>query len=175
MSAQPACVVFVVAAAENDVIGNKGKLPWRMPSDLKLFRKLTLSKPVIMGRKTFQSIGQALPGRDNLVITRDASFTAEGVRAFADADAAIACAQTLAVTRGVDEIAVIGGAEIFEATLSRAGRIYLTRIHASPEGDTFFTLDMKNWHDVSRIQLERAPGDDYDATLIVLERKPRPG
>lgn len=174
MSVQPACVVFVVAAAENGVIGRGGTLPWRMPSDMKLFRKLTLGKPVIMGRKTFQSIGKALPGRDNLVVTRDAAFKAEGVRVFASADAAMACAQTLAAARGVDEIAVIGGAEIFEATLSRAGRIYLTRIHASPEGDTFFAPDMVNWHDVSRIQLERSPGDEYDGTLIVLERTPRP-
>lgn len=174
MSGQPACVAFVVAVAENGVIGRKGALPWRMPSDLKMFRKLTLGKPVIMGRKTFQSIGKALPGRDNLVVTRDDAFKADGVEVFASVDEAIARAQTLATARGADEIAVIGGADIFEAMLSRAGRIYLTRIHGSPEGDTFFTPDMVNWHDVSRIQLERAPGDDYDATLIVLEPTSKP-
>ena len=174
MSGKPARVAFVVAAGENGVIGRGGKLPWRMPSDLKLFRKLTLGKPVIMGRKTFQSIGKALPGRDNLVVTRDAAFKADGVEVFASVDAAIARAQTLATARGADEIAVIGGADIFEAMLSRADRIYLTRVHASPEGDTFFAPDMVNWHDVSRIPLQRSPGDDYDATLIVLERTPSP-
>lgn len=170
MSGRAARVVFVVAVAENGVIGRKGALPWRMPSDLKMFRKLTLGKPVIMGRKTFQSIGKALPGRDNLVVTRDPGFKADGVEVFASVDEAIARAQTLAAARGADEIAVIGGAEIFAAALPHAGRIYLTRIHGSPEGDTFFAPDMVNWHDVSRIQLERAPGDDCDATLVVLER-----
>jgi dihydrofolate reductase len=174
VSGRAARLAFVVAVAENGVIGRKGALPWRMPSDLKMFRKLTLGKPVIMGRKTFQSIGKALPGRDNLVVTRDAAFKADGVEVFASVDEAIARAQTLATARGADEIAVIGGADIFEAMLSRAGRIYLTRIHGSPEGDTFFTPDMVNWHDVSRIQLERAPGDDYDATLIVLEPTSKP-
>jgi dihydrofolate reductase len=163
-------VAFVVAVAENGVIGNKGTLPWRMPSDMQLFRKLTLGKPVIMGRKTFQSIGKALPGRDNLVVTHDPAFKADGVEVFGSVDEAIARAQALAVARGVDEIAVIGGAEVFAAALPRAGRIYLTRIHASPEGDTFFAPDMVNWRDVSRIQLERAPSDEYGATLVVLER-----
>jgi dihydrofolate reductase len=163
-------VAFVVAVAENGAIGNKGALPWRMPSDLKMFRKLTLGKPVIMGRKTFQSIGKPLPGRDNLVVTRDAGFKAEGIEVFASVDAAVARAQTLAAARGVDEVAVIGGADIFGAALPCAARIYLTRIHASPEGDTFFAPDMADWHEVSRIQLERMPGDDYDATLMVLER-----
>lgn len=170
MSGVPARIAFVVAVAENGVIGRKGALPWRMPSDLKMFRKLTLGKPVIMGRKTFQSIGKPLPGRDNLVVTRDADFEADGVEVFASVDEAITRAETLAAARGADEIAVIGGAEIFAAVLSRADRIYLTRIHSAPEGDTFFAPDMVNWHDVSRIQLERAPGDDYEATLVVLER-----
>jgi dihydrofolate reductase len=171
VSAAPVRVAFVVAAAENDVIGHKGALPWRMPGDLKTFRRLTLGKPVIMGRKTFQSIGKPLPGRDNLVVTRDASFRPDGIEVFASVDAALARARMLAEARGVDEIAVIGGAEIFAAALPSAGRIYLTRIHASPEGDTFFAPDMTDWHEVSRIQLERIPRDDYDATLMVLERR----
>ncbi|NJO22652.1 MAG: dihydrofolate reductase [Sphingomonadales bacterium] len=163
-------VAFVVAVAENGVIGRKGALPWRMPSDLKMFRKLTLGKPVIMGRKTFQSIGKPLPGRDNLVVTRDPAFKADGVEVFASVDAAMVHAQTRAAVCGVDEIAVIGGADIFKAMLPCADRIYLTRIHGVPEGDTFFAPDMVNWREVSRIQLERMPGDDYDATLTVLER-----
>jgi dihydrofolate reductase len=170
VSGAPACVAFVVAAAENGVIGRKGQLPWRMPSDLKMFRKLTLGKPVIMGRKTFQSIGKPLPDRDNLVVTRDAGFKEKGIEVFASVEAALARAQTIAAARGVDEIAVIGGAEIFTAALPSAGRIYLTRIQGSPEGDTFFAPDMTDWHEVSRIQLERMPGDDYGAALVVLER-----
>lgn len=163
-------VALVVAVAENGVIGRNGALPWRMPSDLKMFRKVTLGKPVIMGRKTFQSIGKALAGRDNLVVTRDAAFKAEGVEAFASVDEAVARAQALAAARGVDEIAVIGGADIFKAMLPRAYRLYLTRIHGSPAGDTYFAPDMVNWREMSRIQLERGPGDEYDATLTVLER-----
>lgn len=170
MSGSPARIAFVVAAAENGVIGRKGTLPWRMPSDLRMFRKLTLGKPVIMGRKTFQSIGKPLPGRDNLVVTRDPAFKAEGIEVFGNVDEAVARAQALAAARGVDEIAVIGGADIFKAMLPRAARLYLTRIHGSPAGDTVFGPDMVNWHEVSRIQLERGAGDEYDATLTVLER-----
>jgi dihydrofolate reductase len=170
VSSTPARIAFVVAVAENGVIGRKGMLPWRMPSDLKMFRKLTLGKPVIMGRKTFQSIGKPLPGRDNLVVTRDPAFKVEGIEVFGSVDEAVARAQALAAARDVDEIAVIGGADIFKAMLPRASRLYLTRIHGSPAGDTVFSPDMVNWREVSRIQLERGPGDEYDATLTVLER-----
>ena len=171
MSGRPAAICFVVAVSENGVIGRAGKLPWRIPSDLKLFRRLTLGRPVIMGRKTYQSIGKPLDRRDNIVLTRDPSFRAEGVIVAQSIAGALQRARGLATARNIDEIAVIGGAEIFQALLAHADRIYLTRVHASPPGDTFFpALDAAAWRETSRERLERSPKDEHDATLIVLDR-----
>lgn len=168
---QPAAVCFVVAAGENGVIGRDGALPWRLSTDLRLFRRLTLGKPVIMGRKTYESIGKPLDGRDNIVVSRDPSFQAEGVVVTHSVAAALERARELAHARGADEIAVIGGAEIFEAMLPCADRIYLTRVGASPPGDTFLpSLDAAIWRETSREQLERGPKDEYNATLTVLDR-----
>jgi dihydrofolate reductase len=165
-------VCFVVAAGENGVIGRTGKLPWRMPGDLRLFRRLTMGKPVIMGRKTFQSIGKPLDGRDNIVLTRDGSFArGSGTLLFHDLQAALTEARRLAAVRGADEIAVIGGSEVFRESLPFADRIYLTRVHASPAGDTFLPpLDPADWLEISRRPVERHEKNDYDATLIVLDR-----
>jgi len=171
VSGKPAAVCFVVAVGENGVIGSGGKLPWRLPSDLRLFRRLTLGKPVIMGRKTYQSIGKPLEGRDNIVVTRDPSFRAEGIIVAQGVAAALERARELAEARNVDEIAVIGGAEIFAALLLHADRIYLTRVHASPPGDTFLpALDAAVWRETSREKLARGAKDEHEATLIVLDR-----
>lgn len=171
MSGEDAAVCFVVAVAENGVIGSKGALPWRLSTDLKLFRKLTLGKPVIMGRKTFLSIGRPLDGRDNIVVTRDAAFRHEGIVAAASPSAALELARALARARNAEEIAVIGGAEIFRALLPHADRIYLTRVHATPQGDTFFpALDATAWCETSLKRLDRSKRDEHDATLIVLDR-----
>src|SRR5262245_3442537 len=161
-------IVLVVAAAENDVIGRKGQLPWRIPSDLKLFRELTIGKPVVMGRKTFQSIGKPLPGRDNIVITRDPTFQVEGVARAGSLDEALRRAQVSAKVRGAAEIAVIGGAEIFQQAMPRAVRIYLTRVHAIVEGETkLFPLVLDEWRATERRPLPQGPEDEFACTLIV--------
>jgi dihydrofolate reductase len=153
------------------VIGSKGAIPWHVPSDLKVFRRLTMGKPVIMGRKTYDSIGKPLDGRDNIVVTRDADFSAAGVERAGNIEEALQLAKACAAGRGVDEIAVIGGAEIFAALLGRARRIYLTRIHARPEGDTVFPeLDPNVWREISTTRIPPDPRDMAPATLHTYER-----
>jgi dihydrofolate reductase len=164
-------IAIVVAAADNDVIGCDGGLPWRMPSDLRRFRALTMGKPVVMGRKTFQSLPKALDGRDNIVITRDAGFLAPGAILAPSLAAALDIAREKADGRGVDEIMVIGGADIYRQALPLADRVYLTRIHAFPPGDaTFPTLPADRWCLVAEEALPRGPTDDHAATLLIHDR-----
>jgi dihydrofolate reductase len=163
---------LIVAVAENGVIGKDGALPWRLSSDLKTFRRMTMGKPIIMGRRTFQSIGKPLDGRDNIVVTRDPHFEHAGVASVASVSEALTLARVLARTRGADEIMVIGGADIYAVVLPTADRIYLTRVHAAPEGDRHFpALDTNEWSEVSREALPRGERDEYAATLITFERK----
>jgi len=161
-----------VAVAENGVIGANGRLPWRLSADLKTFRRLTMGKPLIMGRKTFQSLKKPLDGRDNIVLTTDPFFEADGisvVNTFADA---MTLARTLALTGGVDEVMVIGGADVFRAALPHAERIYWTAVHAKPDGDVHFPdIDPDAWTEVERHELPASEKDDVTATLRVLERK----
>lgn len=168
-------IALVVAAAENDVIGRGGRLPWRIPSDLRLFRRLTMGKPVVMGRKTFQSIGKPLDGRDNIVVSRDPAFDPAGVSVKRTLAEAIAEARAAAAARGQNEIMVIGGEAVFREALPLARRIYLTRVHGLPEGDTFLPgIPPGEWDEASREDLPRDPTDEFACTLIVLERKPEP-
>src|SRR5262245_8417642 len=125
-------VSLIVAMAENGVIGRDNALPWRLPEDLRRFKTITMGKPVIMGRKTFESIGKPLPGRTNIVLTRDKSWSADGVSVVHSFDEAMARAGEVA------EVAVIGGAELFRMALARADRIYLTLVHAEVAGDVVF-------------------------------------
>ena len=167
-------ISLIVAVAENGVIGHGGALPWYVPSDLKTFRRMTMGKPVIMGRKTYASIGKPLPGRDNIVVTRDAAFSADGTDRAASVDEALDIARRKAEANGADEIMVIGGAEIFALTLPLADRIYLTRIHARPDGDVWFPEpDPHIWREVSRTPVPADPRDDATATLLILERAAR--
>ncbi len=160
-----------MAVAENGVIGRDGTLPWRVPSDLKVFRSLTMSKPVIMGRKTYDSIGKPLEGRDTIVVTHNATFAAAGVERAGSIEEALELASEKAAARGVGEIMVIGGAEIFLAMLPIADRIYLTRVEARPEGDTFFPeLDPSIWREVSVEPIAPDPRDTARATLHIYER-----
>jgi dihydrofolate reductase len=170
----PISITLVVAAADNGVIGRGGRLPWRIPSDLKTFRRLTLGKPIIMGRKTYQSIGRPLDRRDNIVVTRDPAFRAPQVTVATSLGAAVDKARALAVAKGVDEIMVIGGAEIFCQALPLADRIYLTRVHAAPEGDAQFpSLAPGEWREVSREPLPRDARDEHACTLLILQRAAR--
>lgn len=164
-------ISIIVAAAENGVIGNGGVMPWRMPSDLKRFRALTIGKPVVMGRKTFQSLPKALDGRDNIVISRDPSFAADGAETVASLDQALILAKDHATRRGGDEVVVIGGGEIYAAALPLADRVYLTRIKATPAGDTTFPdLEPALWHLVSQEPIPQGPKDDYAAILMIYDR-----
>jgi dihydrofolate reductase len=164
-------ISLVVAVGENGVIGKDGRLPWHMRSDLKRFRAITIGKPVIMGRRTFQSLKRPLDQRDNIVVTRDPGFRAEGAVVAASFEAALSLARACAAARGAGEIMVIGGAQVYEAALPHADRIYLTRVYASPEGDTFFAdPDPARWREVSRESLPRGEHDDHDATFSILDR-----
>jgi len=131
-------IVLVVAVARNGVIGRDGDLPWRLPSDLKRFKQLTLGKPVLMGRKTWDSIGRPLPGRPNIVVTRDASFAAPGATVVSSLDEGLAVAQREAQALGVDEICVIGGGQIYAQVFDRADILHVTRVEADVAGDTRF-------------------------------------
>jgi dihydrofolate reductase len=165
-------IALVVAVAENGVIGRGGQLPWRLPTDLKRFRTLTLGKPLVMGRKTYLSIGRPLDGRDTIVVTRQADFCAPGVHVATSLEAALARGRELAAARGADEIVVIGGEEVFRCALPLAQRIYLTLVHGHPPGDTRFALpDPTVWRETSREPMTQGPKDEFPADFIVLERQ----
>ena len=165
-------VTFVVAMAENGVIGRHGQLPWRMPSDLKRFRQLTIGKPVVMGRKTYESIGKPLDGRDNIVITRQRDYAAPGVQVATTVDSALELARGLAAARGAEEIAVIGGAEVFRLALPFADRVYLTLVHASPPGDVVLPpFDPAQWRQTASESMQQGPGDQFAADFVKLDRQ----
>lgn len=131
-------IAIVVAIGENGIIGAKGDMPWRLSSDLKRFKQITIGKPVIMGRKTFDAIGAALPGRMNIVITRNPAFDAQGVKVAGNLSTAVAIAVERAIADGVDEICIIGGGQIYVEAMPLADRLYVTHVLASPSGDTVF-------------------------------------
>jgi len=171
MAAMGPLIAFVVAVAENGVIGKDGKLPWHISSDLKFFRRITMNKPVVMGRKTYESIGKPLDGRDNIVITRNEDFQPEGVIVASNVEEALAIARQKATERGSSEISVIGGAQIYEQTLPMTDVIYLTEVHEEPEGDAFFPkIDPSAWKEVSRERFDAGPRDSADYSIVVLER-----
>jgi dihydrofolate reductase len=164
-------VSLVVAVADNGVIGRDGGLPWHISADLKTFRRVTMGKPLIMGRGTFQSLKKPLDGRDNIVVTGDRSFRADGAIVVHDLADALARAGQCAAQRGTDEIMVIGGAKLFEDALPRARFIYKTEVHGSPEGDTLLAaIDWAQWSELEREPLPKGPRDDFAATFVLLER-----
>ncbi|MGD9669549.1 MAG: dihydrofolate reductase [Hyphomicrobiaceae bacterium] len=165
-------IALIVAIARNGVIGRDGDLPWRLSSDLKLFRRLTMGKPIIMGRRTWATLHRKpLDGRDNIVMTRDLGFRADGAIVVHTIEEALAEAQRRAEERGADEIMVIGGAEIYQATLPYAHRLYWTEVDAEPLGDTFFPdLVGETWSETSMEEIPQGPNDQYRARLRVLDR-----
>lgn len=164
-------LTFVVAVAKNGVIGRDGALPWRISSDMKHFKAATMGKPVLMGRKTWESLPRKpLPGRQNLVLTRDANFKADGAWVYTDVAAMIAAGRAMAEASGAEEVCVIGGAQLYDATLQQADRIVLTEVNLEPEGDAFLRIDRAQWREVSAEHVERGPKDDADFTVRVLER-----
>ncbi len=166
-------IVFVVAIAENGVIGAGNAIPWRLKSDMARFKALTIGKPVIMGRKTFESLRRPLPNRTNIVITRDAGYRAAGAIVTTSAADAGAVARGDALRRSVAEIAVIGGAEIYLQWLDRADRLEITEVHARPEGDTHFEIDKAEWEEVERIRHPAGPDDSADFSYVTYRRRPR--
>jgi dihydrofolate reductase len=164
-------VVLVAAVAENGVIGRGGTLPWRLQSDMQHFRRLTVGRPVVRGRKTYESIGKPLKDRTNIVITRDRHFGADGVVVANSLETAMDMAREDARQRGADSIAIIGGAGIFSDCLAIADRLEITLVHATPAGDTFFpSIDNKMWRETARMRQDAAPGDDADMSFITYVR-----
>jgi dihydrofolate reductase len=164
-------IVIIAAVADNGVIGHGGVMPWRLKSDMQHFRALTAGKPVVMGRKTYLSLSiKPLPGRTNIVVTRDAGFTAPGVLVAPGLDAALEAARGDALRRGGAEIMVIGGAEIYAQAMPRASRLEITRIHARPEGDTHFPAIDAGWTEVARAAHPAGPNDDASYDLVSYRR-----
>lgn len=165
-------IVLVAAIAENGVIGLDGQMPWHLRSDLQHFRALTLNKPVIMGRRTYESIGKPLPGRTNIVLTRDLGLIVPGGVLATSMDAALGFAREDARTRGIDEIMVIGGSGVFSATMPLARRLEITHVHARPEGDRFFPpIDAKEWRESNRQYYDAGPHDSASFTVATYLRR----
>lgn len=165
-------LTLVAAVAENGVIGRGEDLPWHISGDLKRFRAITWGKPILMGRRTFQSIGRPLPGRTSIVITRDGAFDVpEGVLVVPSLEVALDTGAREAAKLGVDEMAVIGGAQIYALAFPHARRLRLTRVHAEPAGDVFFpAFDSDAWQEVSREGPLQGEKDEYPFSLVDYER-----
>ena len=165
-------IVLIVAVAENGVIGAGGAMPWRLKSDLARLKALTWGKPVVMGRKTFVSIGRPLPGRTNIVVTRDLGFRADGVvvtHSFADAKL---IATGDALRRFATDIAVIGGAEIYAQWMDSADRLEITEVHARPDGDTHFpAVDPTAWEEAARVRNPAGSHDSADFSYVTFRRR----
>jgi dihydrofolate reductase len=164
--------VLIAAVADNGVIGSRGAIPWRLKGDQQRFKAMTMGKPVVMGRKTFVSLRRPLPGRTNIVVTRDAGFRAAGAvvtTSFADARAV---AVGDALRRSAGEIAVIGGADIYAQWIDIAGRLEITEVHARPEGDTHFAaIDAADWEEVARVRNPAGPDDSADFSYVTYRRR----
>ena len=164
-------VSLIVAMAENRVIGLGGGMPWQIPADLRNFRQLTMGHPVVMGRKTYQSIGGALPGRANIVVTRDPDFRAADADVVHDLEEALVKAAAMAGIEGAEEVFVIGGAEIYAQAMDRAGRIYLTEVHRELPGDAFFPeLAEGDWKESARQRHEPETDGGPAFSFVVLDR-----
>ena len=166
-------LTLLAAIAENGVIGEGNGLPFRLPSDLKRFRALTLGKPLLMGRRTFASIGRPLPGRETIVVTRDAGFSAPpGVFAAASPAAALELGRARADALGAQEVILAGGGELYAALLPAAARMRLTLVEASPQGDVRFPpIDWGDWIETERLRPEPQPGDEAPFSFVTYERR----
>ncbi len=158
-------ISLIAAMADNGVIGRNNRLPWRLSADLQRFKALTMGKPIVMGRKTWESIGRPLPGRTNIVVTRDVGYRAEGCVVVHSVD------QALEVAAGSDEVMVIGGANLYQQLLGRADRLYLTQVRADVEGDAWFPgFDRAQWREVERESHSRDEKNEFDYAFVTLER-----
>jgi dihydrofolate reductase len=167
---------IVAAVAENGVIGAGNTMPWRLSSDLRRFKSITIGKPVVMGRKTFESIGKPLAGRLNIVVSRQPGFAPEGVTVAPSLDAALVMAEEGAHATVDDEVMVIGGGEIYRAAIDLADRLYITHVEASPAGDTYFPpIDPAVWRATTAERVPAGPKDSAATTFVIYERiEPEP-
>lgn len=165
-------IVLIVAAAENGVIGRDNAIPWRLKSDQQRFKALTLNKPMIMGRKTFESLRRPLPGRTNIVVTRDKNYRASGAVVTNSFEHAQAVALGDMLRRSASEIAIIGGVEIFAQWMDTADRLEVTEVHADIEGDTRFpAIDPGQWLEVERVRNPAGPDDSADFSYVTYRRR----
>ena len=162
---------MIVAQSQNRVIGRDNKLPWYLPGDLKYFKQATMGKSVIMGRKTYESIGKPLPGRLNIVVTRDESYKLEGAKVVFSLHEAIDLAESQAVIDGAEEAMVIGGEQIYAQALELSERLYVTQVHAQVEGDAYFPeFDLNAWQELGREDFSAEGPNPYDYSFVVFER-----
>jgi dihydrofolate reductase len=167
-------IILLAAVAENGVIGRDNGLPWRLKSDMQHFRALTMGKPVVMGRKTYASIGKPLKGRTTIVASRDRAFAAFGVLIAPSLDAAFIVARGDALRRNADAIVVAGGADIYAQAMPLATRLVITHVHKRVEGDAHFPIiDLKVWHEVTRREPEATAEDEAPVTFVIYEREAR--
>ncbi|WP_375646543.1 dihydrofolate reductase [Bartonella sp. AA56HLJMS] len=165
-------ICLIAAVAENGVIGREGVMPWHLSTDLQRFKALTLGKPIVMGRKTWDSVGRPLLGRTNIVITRDCTFCAEGAVVAHSLSQACSLATNVASQNDVEEIFIIGGGEIFQQGLHMADKIFLTEVLASIEGDSFFPVfDKEKWTIVQTQDIPKGDKDSHPTRFVVYERK----
>lgn len=163
---------MVAARGRNGVIGAANAMPWRMKTDLAHFKAVTMGKPLVMGRKTYESIGRPLPGRRTIVVTRDPGFAVPGVAVARSLDEALRLAQEIAVELAADAVIIAGGAQIYEQAMPLADRLVLTDLDLAPEGDTRFpTPDPAIWHEISREARSRGAGDDAAYDIVVMARR----
>lgn len=165
-------VALIAAVGANGVIGNGNSIPWRLPSDFAFFKRMTMGKPLIMGRKTFESIGKPLPGRTNIVVTRQSGYQPDGVLVIDSLEAALVHAQAIAAADGASEVMVGGGGDIYRAAMPLADRLYITHVDASPEGDaTFPRIDPAVWTVVEEPDAAPGPKDSATFRVKVYERR----
>ena len=172
MSSQGVTRSLIVAAARNGTIGRDNALPWHLPDDLRYFKRVTMGKPVIMGRRTYESIGRPLPGRDNLVVSRNREFVAPGARVVSDIHEGFALAEASARASGAGELMLLGGAQLYTAGLPHIVRIYLTEVHADIPGDARLPdLDPSDWQEISREEHPADSRNEFPYSFVVLERR----
>jgi len=165
-------ISMIAAVAENNVIGANGGIPWRIPADMAFFKRTTMGRPIIMGRKQFETVGRPLPGRTNLVVSRQRGFQPDGVIVIDDLAAALDHARSVAEADGVDEAMVIGGGEIYRQALDQADRLYISHVALAPEGDVFFpAIDPAQWEMIKEHIVPASPRDEALFRVRIYERR----
>ena len=168
-------IAMIAGVAENGVIGSDQTIPWRVPSDMAFFKKTTMGKPIVMGRKQYETVGRPLPGRTNIVVTRQVGYQPEGVLVFSSIDAALDKAREIAQADGVDEIMIIGGGELYAQLIDGADRLYITHIDLNPAGDVRFpAIRHEDWAIVDLPEVTPSPKDEATYRVKVYDRRPGP-